>query len=60
MTKLTRDQLINEYAQKTIDGMDLDDCLAVLHDYLTKSYETYSTEEIIEEVNEYYPEILEN
>ena len=60
MTKLTRDQLINEYVQNTIDSMDLDDCLAVLHDYLTKTYETYSTEEIIEEVTEYYPEILEN
>ena len=48
MTKLTRDQLIDQYAQKTIDSMDLDDCLAILYDYLTKSYETYSTEEIIE------------
>ena len=60
MTKLTRDQLIDQYAQRTIDSMDLDDCLAVLHDCLTKTYETYSTEEIIEEVTEYYPEILED
>lgn len=55
---MDKDQLINEYVQEVIDGMDLKDCLAVLHDYMTDSYNDYTIEEIKEEVNEYYPHLL--
>ena len=48
---MNKDSLI----ERVID----DDCLAILHDYMTKSYEDYSLEEMKEEVNEYYPELLE-
>ena len=54
-----RDELIDAYVSRSIDGLDLDDCLAILHDYMVKSYEDYSLEEIKEEVNEYYPELLD-
>ena len=53
-----KDELIDRYVTRVIDGLDLDDCLAILHDYMTKSYEDYSLEEMKEEVNEYYPELL--
>lgn len=53
------DNLIDAYVQRTIDGLGLDDCLAILHDCLAKSYEDYSLEELKEEVNEYYPELLD-
>ena len=53
-----RDELIDAYVQRSIDSLDLDDCLAILHDYMVKSYDDYSLEEIKEEVNEYYPELL--
>ena len=58
-TQMDKDQLINDYVQEVIDGMDLDDCLAVLHDYMTNSYSDYTLEEIKEEVEEYYPHLLE-
>lgn len=51
--------LIDQYVTRVIDGLDLDDCLAILHDYMTKSYEDYSLKEMKEEVEEYYPELLE-
>ena len=54
-----RDELISAYVQQSIDSLDLDDCLAILHDCLVKTYEDYSLEEIKEEVNEYYPELLD-
>lgn len=54
-----KDELIDRYVTRVIDGLDLDDCLAILHDYMTKSYEDYSLEEMKEEVNEYYPELLD-
>ena len=63
MTQMTdnislKDELIDRYVTRVIDGLDLDDCLAILHDYMTKSYEDYSLEEMKEEVEEYYPELL--
>ena len=53
-----KDELIDAYVTRVIDGLDLDDCLATLHDYMTKSYEEYTLEEIKEEVTEYFPELL--
>jgi len=53
-----KDELIDAYVTRVIDGLDLDDCLAILHDYMTKSYEEYTLEEMEEEVTEYYPELL--
>ena len=55
---INRDQLQEAYIESIIDGMDLKDCLAVLHDYMTDSYKDYTIEEIKEEVNEYYPHLL--
>ena len=53
-----KETLIDAYVTRVIDGLDLDDCLAILHDYMTKSYEEYTLEEMKEEVTEYYPELL--
>jgi hypothetical protein len=38
--------------------MDLKTMYSVLYDYMSESYEKYSEEELTEEVNEYYPELL--
>jgi hypothetical protein len=54
-----KDELIDAYVTRVIDGLDLDDCLAILHDYMTKSYEDYSLKEMKEEVIEYYPELID-
>ena len=55
-----KDSLIEAYVTRVIDGLDLDDCLAILHDFMTKSYEDYSYSEMKEEVEEYYPELLQD
>lgn len=52
--------LIAEYVRHTIDNMDIElmeDCLT---HYMTKECETDTYENLVEEVKEYYPEILEN
>ena len=54
-----KETLIDSYVTRVIDGLDLDDCLAILHDYMTKSYEDYTLKEMKEEVTEYYPELLD-
>ena len=58
-TIMDKATLIDQYVTRVIDGLDLDDCLAILHDYMTKSYEDYSLKEMKEEVEEYYPDLLE-
>ena len=51
-----QDQLINSM----IDGMDFKTMWSVLYDYLNDSYDKYSEKELIAEVEEYYPELLED
>ena len=55
---IDRDVLQSQYVQKTIDSLDLDDCLALLYDYLDKDIDKLSYNELIEDVTEYYPELL--
>ena len=54
-----RDELLNQYVSQSIDSLDLNDCLAILHDYMVQSYEEYSLKEIQELVKEEYPELLD-
>ena len=53
-----RQELQDAYINNVIDGMDMDDCLALLFDFLDKDLDKYSDEELITEVNEYYPDLL--
>ena len=57
---IDRDVLQAQYVQKTIDSLDLDDCLALLYDYLDKDTDKLSFNELIEDVTEYYPELLDS
>ena len=53
-----RDELQDKYIQRVIDSLDLDDCLAMLYDYIDKDTDKLSLNELIEDVEEYYPELL--
>ncbi len=57
---IDRDELQDQYIQKTLDSLDLDDCLAMLYDYLNKDIDKLSLNELIEDVEEYYPELLDD
>ena len=57
---MDKSTLIEAYVTRVIDSMDLDDCLAILHDFMTKSYEDYSYSEMKDEVEEYYPDLLQD
>jgi hypothetical protein len=43
-----------------LDDMDLKTVMSLCYDYLQEGYDKYSDEELKEEVEQYYPEILEN
>lgn len=61
MTETTMDRkaLQTAYVAEIIEGMDLKDCLAILHDYMENDFDKVSDNELIEEVKEYYPHLLE-
>ena len=59
-TNMDRQQLQKELVNNMIDGMDFKTMWSVLYDYMDASYDKYSVDELIEEVQEYYPELLED
>ena len=55
-----RDELQDAYINEIIDGMDLKDLCRIVYDNLEQNLEKYTVDELIEEVEEYYPHLLEN
>ena len=56
---IDRDALQASYIDRIIDGMDLKDLMQIVYDQLDDSLDKYSVDELIEEVDSYYPELLE-
>ena len=57
---INRDELQDIYINEIIDGMDLKDLIRIVYDNLESNLDQYSVDELIEEVTEYYPHLLEN
>ena len=57
---MNRDELQSKLIQQMLEDMDLKTMMSVLYDFMDASYNKYSEEELTEEVNEYYPELLNN
>ncbi|AOV60899.1 hypothetical protein T191209_067 [Synechococcus phage S-CAM22] len=55
-----RDELQDAYINEIIDGMDLKDLIRIVYDNLEQNLEQYTVDELIEEVEEYYPHLLGN
>lgn len=55
-----RDSLIENYVQQIIDGMDMKTMEQMVYDTLKDNLSSYSDEELITEVEEYNPELLED
>ena len=62
MTKekiIDRDALQDSMIQQILDDMDIKTMMAILYDNMSESYDKYSVDELIAEVEEYYPHLLE-
>jgi hypothetical protein len=55
-----RDSLIADYVQQILDGMDYKTMERLVYDNLCDNLQSYSDEELITEVTDYYPELLNN
>ena len=56
---MNRDQLQNDYIESIVDGMDHKDMWQFVYDTLEQNLEKYSDEELVTEVKDYYPHLLE-
>ena len=59
-TNMNRQELQEQLIDNVIEGMDFKTMWQVLYDYMDDSYDKYSEKELIAEVEEYYPELLDD
>jgi hypothetical protein len=55
-----REQLVEDYIQQMIEGMDYKTMERFVYDTLKDNLADYNDEELITEVTDYYPELLED
>ena len=57
---MNRTELQESYIQQVIDSMDYKTMERFVYDNLQDNLQGYSDEELVAEVEEYYPELLED
>ena len=56
---IDRDQLQDSMINQILDDMDIKTMMAILYDNMSESYDKYSVDELIAEVEVYYPHLLQ-
>ena len=57
---IDRDALQDAMINQILDDMDIKTMMAILYDNMSESYDKYSVDELIAEVEEYYPQLLDD
>jgi len=57
---IDRDALQANMINEILDDMDIKTMMAILYDNMSESYDKYSVDELIEEVEEHYPHLLQD
>jgi len=60
MTEINRQELVEAYIDRVLDNMSTKDLIRIVGEQLEENLSTYSDKELIYEVEEYYPELLES
>jgi hypothetical protein len=60
MKNIDREQLVEDYIQQLIEGMDYKTMECLVYDTLKDNLADYTDEQLITEVEEYNPELLED
>lgn len=56
---MNRQELLDAYIDRILDNMSTKDLMRIVGDQIEENLASYSDEELIAEVEEYYPELLE-
>ena len=54
-----KEELVEEYASRILHDMDIDTLMQLAYDLLVAEKSDYEEAELLAEIEEYYPEILE-
>jgi hypothetical protein len=54
-----REALVEAYIDRLLDNMSTKDLLRIVGDQMEENLTSYTDEELISEITEYYPELLE-
>jgi len=57
---MNRTELLEAYIDRILDNMSTKDLMRMVGDQIEENLSGYSDEELIAEVEEYYPELLED
>jgi hypothetical protein len=60
MNTADRDSLIQSYIDRVIDNMNTKDLVRIVWEQLEQNLSSYSDEELRNEIEDYYPELLED
>ena len=60
MSNFNREALIQEYVDRVLDNYSTKDLMRIVGDQLEENLSSYTDEELITEVTEHYPELLES
>ena len=55
-----RDQLQAAYINRVLHDMNIKDMMAILYDYMDVEFDKYTVDELIEQVEEYYPDLIDD
>lgn len=58
METFKRDQLISNYVNLVLDNMDTKTLMQIVGDEITDNLSEYTDEELISEIEDHYPELL--
>ena len=56
---IDRDELQASLINQILDDMDIKTMMAILYDYMDVEFDKYTVDELIEQVDEYYPDLME-
>ena len=56
---MNRQELLESYIDRILDNMSTKDLMRIVGDQIEDNLSGYSDEELISEIEEYYPELLE-
>ena len=60
MTDKERDELIDNYAWRCVDDMEIDDLCKAMVQVIAENFDNKSDDHVIEQVKNFYPDLLES
>ena len=60
ITDMNRTELIDAYIDRVLENMSTKDLMRIVGDQLEENFFHYTDEELISEIGEYYPDLLED